>query len=265
MRYIIDNDMHIHSNISICSKDPEQIPENILKHAVKNGLRTVVLTDHFWDERVDGIRPHYYSAQNYEHISRALPLPEADGVKFLFGCEADMNLDNVIGVSESRYDDFGFIVIPTTHWHLRDIIHDEVKPSNELRVKTWFEKFDALLDSSLPFHKTGIAHILCRAIARGKPEYPMFLDMLPASELERVFTRAAEKGLGIEINSADMTYDANEEDAVLRIFKIAKGCGCRFYLGSDAHDVKTLEVSLEIFDRAIGKIGLEEKDKFIIE
>ncbi len=98
---MIDNDMHIH--ISICSTDPEQTPDNILKHAVKNGLKTVVLTDHFWDERVDGIRPHYYSVQNYEHISRALPLPEADGVKFLFGCEADMNLDNVIGVSESRY------------------------------------------------------------------------------------------------------------------------------------------------------------------
>ena len=43
MRYIIDNDMHIHSNISICSTDPEQTPDSILKHAVKNGLKTVVL------------------------------------------------------------------------------------------------------------------------------------------------------------------------------------------------------------------------------
>ena len=34
MRYIIDNDMHIHSNVSICSTDPEQTPDSILKHAV---------------------------------------------------------------------------------------------------------------------------------------------------------------------------------------------------------------------------------------
>ena len=265
MRYVVDNDMHIHTNISICSTDPEQIPENILKHALKHGLKTVVIADHFWDERVDGLRPHYYGIQNFEHISKSLPLPEADGVRMLFGCEADVNVDNVIGVSESRFDDFGFIVIPTTHWHLRDIIRDEVKPSNELRVKTWFEKLDALLDSNLPLHKTGLAHMVCRAIARGKEEYAMFLNMLPTDELERVFTKAAEKGLGIEVNYGDMLYDENEEDAVLRIFKIAKGCGCKFYLGSDAHDVKSHEASIEVFERAIDKIGLEEKDKFILE
>ena len=265
MRYTIDHDMHIHTNISICSKDPEQIPDTILRHAQKYGLKTVVVTDHFWDEAVDGIKPDYYAIQNFEHISKNLPLPKTEGVRFLFGCEADMNFDNVIGVSESRFDEFGFIVIPTTHWHLKKIIKDEVKPSDELRVKTWFEKFDALLDSRLPLHKTGIAHILCRAIARGKPVYAAFLDMLPTSELERVFTKAAEKGLGIEVNYGDMLYDADEEDAVLRIFKIAKGCGCKFYLGSDAHKPQDLEDSIAVFDRAIDKIGLEEKDKFILK
>lgn len=265
MRYVIDNDMHIHTNVSICSTNPEQTPGSILRHAKKYGLKTVVVADHFWDEAVDGIKPDYYAIQNFEHISKNLPLPEADGVRFLFGCEADMNYDNVIGVDDSRFDDFGFIVIPTTHWHLKKIIKDEVKPSDELRVKTWFEKFDALLDSNLPLYKTGIAHILCRAIARGKPVYASFLDMLTTNELERVFTKAAEKGLGIEINQYDMTYDADEEDAVLRIFKIAKGCGCKFYLGSDAHKVQDLEDSIAVFERAIDKIGLEEKDKFILK
>ena len=110
-----------------------------------------------------------------------------------------------------------------------------------------------------------MALVGCYAIARGKPYYASFLDMLPTNELERVFTKAAEKGLGIEVNYGDMLYDANEEDAVLRIFKIAKGCGCKFYLGSDAHDVKTFDLAMEVFDRAIDKIGLEEKDKFILE
>lgn len=264
MRYIIDNDMHLHTNISICSTDPEQIPENILKHAQKYNLKTVVIADHFWDERVEGLRPHYYGIQNYEHITKYLPLPKADGVRLIFGCETDMNVDNVIGVHESRFDDFGFIVVPTTHWHLSEIIRDEVKPSNELRVKTWFEKLDALLDSNLPLHKTGLAHMVCRAIARGKPEYPMFLNMLPSDELERVFTKAAEKGLGIEVNAEDMKYDPEEEDAILRIFKTAKACGCKFYLASDAHDIKHLDESIQVFERAIDKIGLEESDKFIL-
>ncbi len=265
MRYVIDNDMHIHTNISICSTDPNQTPESILKYAQKYNLKTVVIADHFWDERVEGLRPHYYGIQNFEHISKALPLPQVDGVRLLFGCEADVNADNVIGVHESRFDDFGFIVIPTTHWHLRDIIRDEVKPSNELRVKTWFEKIDALLNSNLPLHKTGLAHMLCRPIARSKAEYPMFLNMLPSNELERVFTTAAVKGLGIEINAGDMMYDPEEEDAVLRIFKTAKGCGCKFYLGSDAHKLEDFENAIPMFEKAIDKLGLEEKDKFILE
>ncbi len=55
MRYAVDHDMHIHSGISVCSKDPEQTPGRILKYAVDNNLKTIVLTDHFWDEAFEYI------------------------------------------------------------------------------------------------------------------------------------------------------------------------------------------------------------------
>ena len=51
MRYIWDNDMHIHSNLSLCSRDPLQTPERILQYAKDNNLKTIVLTDHCWDEK----------------------------------------------------------------------------------------------------------------------------------------------------------------------------------------------------------------------
>ena len=93
----------------------------------------------------------------------------------------------------------------------------------------------------------------------------MFLNMLPSDELERVFTKAAEKGLGIEINASDMMYDPDEEDAVLRIFKTAKSCGCKFYLGSDAHKLEDFENAMPMFEKAIDKLDLKESDKFILE
>ena len=49
MRYTVDHDLHIHSQISSCSRDPEQTNERILQYAEKNGLNTLCLTDHFWD------------------------------------------------------------------------------------------------------------------------------------------------------------------------------------------------------------------------
>ena len=118
MKYKIDHDLHIHSHISSCSNDPEQTNERILRYAEENGLTTVCLTDHFWDERVDGASG-WYAKQNFEHISKAKPLPQTDSVRFLFGCETELNSRLTVGVSKDRYDAFDFVIIPTTHFHMK--------------------------------------------------------------------------------------------------------------------------------------------------
>ena len=86
MRYIFDNDLHIHSGLSLCSGDPTQNPTRILGYAKQNNLKTICLTDHYWDETVPGAENfEFYSRQNYAHIAKALPLPKSDRVEFLFG------------------------------------------------------------------------------------------------------------------------------------------------------------------------------------
>ena len=84
MEFQIDHDIHIHSQISSCSRHPEQTNENILAYAKKNGLTTICLTDHYWDERIAG-PSGWYAPQNTAHIKAALPLPQAEGIRFLFG------------------------------------------------------------------------------------------------------------------------------------------------------------------------------------
>ena len=64
MRYIVDNDLHIHSRLSLCSGDENQTPQAILDYAEKNGLKTICITDHFWDEAIDGATV-WYGKQNY--------------------------------------------------------------------------------------------------------------------------------------------------------------------------------------------------------
>ena len=50
MRFQLDYDLttiyHIHSQLSLCSKDPEQNLENILRIAKDLGLRPICLADH---------------------------------------------------------------------------------------------------------------------------------------------------------------------------------------------------------------------------
>ncbi len=92
MKYVIDNDMHVHTHLSICSRDKEQTPENILKIAKERGLKTVCITDHYWDEALPVNTKYnwWYEKQNYSYVAQSLPLPKDGEVKMLFGCETDL-------------------------------------------------------------------------------------------------------------------------------------------------------------------------------
>lgn len=264
MRYVVDNDLHIHSQISFCSADPEQTTERILKYALDNGIKTLCLADHFWDETMEGASV-WYEDQNYSHISKALPLPQADGVRFLFGAETEMNKYNVVGVSKERYEILDFVVIPTTHFHMRGYtIFDEEGDNAACRAKAWINRLDKVLSMDIPFKKTGLAHLTCGLIAPTREEYLETLRLLPEKEMEILFERAAQVGVGIELNASDMGYAPEEADIVLRPYKIAKEKGCKFYMGSDAHHPQGLDIAKSRFEKGVEALGLSEEDKFVI-
>ena len=263
MRYIFDNDLHIHSGLSLCSGDPTQNPTRILGYAEQNNLKTICLTDHYWDETVPGAENfEFYSRQNYAHIAKALPLPKSDRVEFLFGVETDLDKNLTLGISRENFDKFAFVIIPTTHLHMNGFTcrGDE---STEERAKLWVDRFDAVLDMDIPFHKVGIAHLTCSLMNRGHCQET--LDLIPDSELDRLFTRAAECGVGIELNFDSTFKEFPNPGSELRIYRRAKANGCKFYFGSDAHNPAGLDAEKENAERIIDLLGLEETDKFILE
>ena len=268
MKFRFDQDYHIHSQISLCSSDPEQTTGRILRYAQECGLRQICLTDHFWDETVSGAENFgFYRTQNYDWISRAKPLPQAEGIEFLFGCETDLDRNLTLGIAPEHFDRFDFVIIPTTHLHMNGFtISPEDGATAEGRACQWIKRLDAVLNMPLPFHKIGIAHLTCGLIApKSREEYLSVLNLLPTEELERLFAKAAAVGVGIELNADDMKFSDGEADTVLRLYRIAKNYGCRFYCGSDAHHPGTFGPVREIFQRAIDLLGLQESDKFHIE
>jgi histidinol phosphatase-like PHP family hydrolase len=262
-RFSFDHDLHIHSHLSAFSSDPEQSTQRILRYAIDEGLSMICVTDHYWDSAIF-CPSFWYAPQNYEHVAESLPLPQSPDVRFLFGCETEMDSDFEIGIPLSRFDDFDFVIIPTTHLHMTGhVITEKDAASLESRARLWVERLDALLDKPLPFHKIGIAHLACRLIAPSSHEdYLKTLDMIPTKEMERLFRKAARLGVGIELNSDDMRFSDEDADTVLRMFRVAKAQGCRFYLGSDAHHPDALLKAREIFERAIELLDLRASDKF---
>ena len=44
MRYQLDHDLHLHSQLSLCSDDPAQTPEHLLRYPLKNRIANNSLT-----------------------------------------------------------------------------------------------------------------------------------------------------------------------------------------------------------------------------
>lgn len=259
--FALDHDLHIHSFLSQCSSDPEQNPEFLLRYAREEGLKTLCLTDHFWDESVPGAS-QWYAGQGYSRISQALPLPRQDGVRFLFGCEAEMDRHFTLSVDKAHYGLFDFIVVSTTHFNrVGFTVSEESVSTPAARAQTWLARLERVLEEALPFQKVGIAHLTCKLIAPTPEEWAETLSLLPEGELMRLFTKAAKLGAAIELNSGAFGLPDWDSEVSLRPYRIAKACGCKFYCGSDAHHPQEARRAGGIFRKTVEALELTEGDK----
>lgn len=259
----IDHDLHIHSGLSRCSLDKEQTTSKILEYAKTNNLNCICVTDHFWSENVpvkQGWKAEgFYLKQNYPYISQILPLPQEDNIKFMFGCEADIDQDLNLGIKKEEFDYFDFVIISTNHLHMFPFLSIEETASNLMR------RFQALADMDLPFGKIGLAHPTCKLIAPDEQTKDV-LDSISDTAFINIFNKFAKKRIGVELNKVDFDLRSVSPDnikASLRVLKIAKNCGCKFYLGSDAHHPKDFIDFTKVFNYVIKELNLKEDDKFI--
>ncbi len=259
MRYIADHDFHIHSTVSPCCHDENQTPDAILKYAAESGFNKICLTNHLWDEQVKS-NAEWHEKQRFSCITSVLPLPENKNTRFLLGAEVDMDFDNIVGISEGRYDVLDFIIVSTTHLHLVGNTVKEKVQTPEEAARLWLERLKALLQKDLPWYKTGVAHLTCGHIFKNRT--PEVIKCLTEESLYCVFEKCAEKGVGIELNMKTIFSSDEEKDIILKPYYIAKDCGCRFYLGSDSHKTEALKTAKENFENIITLLDLKESDKF---
>ena len=262
MKFQIDHDLHIHTCLSSCSKDPYQNKDFILEYAKENKLTTVAITDHYWDA-LAGEPSAFYAPQNFEHIREVLPLPESREVKMLFGCESELRSDLVLGVPEVRYPEFDFIIIPTTHLHMKGFtVSEEDFTVPERLAKLWVSRLDAVLDMALPFEKLGIAHLTCTLVNKASTDsFYQTMALISHSDIHRLYEKAAKVGAGIELNAGDIRFVEKNPDLLLPFYKIAKEEGCKFYLGSDAHHPSEFKNTIRRFGELTETLGLTEDDK----
>ena len=263
MKFKIDHDYHIHSYLSLCAADPNQTPKAILEKAKSLDYKRICLTDHIIDTAV-GFKPCYHP--DYEWIKKALPLPKDDSVEFLFGCEAEMTFDGNLGLATEKFDLFDLILVATTHMHIvGGAVSEEQVSSNRKRAETWSWLLERLLEKPLPFHKIGLPHLACPLINnKSREDYLETLDYIKTEDMQRIFKRVAEVGAGVELNYCDFIFTDDEQERIMRMFRVAKECGCKFYYGSDEHVYGSRNGEKQAMEKVVDMLNLKEEDKFIV-
>lgn len=263
MRYLVDHDFHIHTQLSSCSNDPAQTCQRIEQYALESGLTSVCLTDHFWDSAVPGTS-RWYAPQDFDHIAptRSYVPSKPKRVKFFFGCETELDRNMTLGISPEVMQKMDFIIIPTTHFHMEGF----TVPSGidiSTRAKLYVDRLQAVLDMPLPFEKVGIAHLCCELIAP-QGQHIDVLNAVPDEAYAALFAQMAKKGAGVELNFIISHYTGDDLAAMLRPYRIAAKQHCKFYFGSDAHHPNELDAAKNNFERIVDALDLKEDQKFLL-
>lgn len=264
MRYQLDHDIHIHSYISPCADhDPRQTAEAILGYGMTNGFHLLCVTDHLWDKNGPG-KCQLWRDQglDFDKAKEILPLPQADTCRFLFGIEADMDLDGNLALTEKDYDTFDFIILSPSHMH---IFRPEIQKGESLieaHKRCYLARIRQILAKDLPFHKCGLSHFTTELACVSDPNG--LFDAITDAEYEEIFGMVAERGMGVELNLDPkyLTADEVSFEQHMRPYRIAKKMGCTFYLGGDSHTPDTFATRVPMFRRAAESLGLTEEDKF---
>ena len=235
----ITSDIHIHTNLSSCA-DRNATWERYVEFAKKDGLSSIGFANHLWDKDVPGAS-QWYSPQSVEHVmqlKKELPSDMSrDGIRLLLGCETEFTHEGKLCITEEHIELFDYILVPHSHTHMRIVMPDRAyAEDNKLHAKFLMESFMRVVEHPLSSHFTAIAHPFVPGTRYDVYNAVQFY--IPESYLKEAFCAAREKEIAIEINgSCILCKDENDFSSCesLRIFSIAKECGCKFTYGSDSH------------------------------
>ena len=234
---MINHDLHIHTHISLCG-DPGASAEGYIEQAIKQGFTTIGFSDHFWDSAVPG-GSRWYSKQDYAHICqlKAEVPTEHRGVRLLFGCEADCKMDGVVGISEEVAREFDFIIVAHGHDNMKNfVIPEEYLANFEEHARFSVKHFKDIVNSPLHAYFTAVAHPFVPGTRH--EETNSLLKCISDADFRECFQMASDRNIAIEMNGSIFIEFSEEEIRnieYVRMFSIAKECGCTFTYGSDSH------------------------------
>lgn len=256
----VTHDFHIHTALSVCAK-PEATFALYQKTAREMGLSKIGFSDHLWDDAYEQVCPGFYRKQNVSHVLQLKEtIHDFDGIKVYMGCEAEYNPRiHGVALTEENAEKFDFVNVPVSHTHMvmpKDC-YEPMEKHKEFMLNAWKE----VLTCPVAKYVKAMAHPFS-AVCCPYGNEPLF-NLITDDEYKYAFDLAAEKGVAIEINLSGFSGRSPERVMAhpsLRMFRIAKECGCRFVFGSDSHGIGGQKDYTEHGEMVSNYLGLHEED-----
>lgn len=238
------HDIHCHTHLSSCAK-PESTLKAMLAEMKKSNITIAGIADHIWDSKVPG-SSGWYAPQDVEHVLsirkeyEELSDDERSGIKIYFGCETEYIGQGRVSLTPESAELFDFVLVPPHHFHMKNFTRPAALEDAAAVRKLMFERFIECCNIGFAF---GLAHPFT---VLGYPDREdEILSGYRDDDYREAFSFACEKDKSIEINVASL-FRAGVKDSegfpaeLRRMMTIAAECGCKFHLGSDAHEITRL-------------------------
>ena len=256
----ITHDLHIHTNLSVCAKSGATF-EMYVETARAEGLSTIGFADHLWDDTFEHVCRGFYKIQNVDRVLRLKDeLRPVDGLDILLGCEAEYDpIRHGVALSVENAEKFDFVIVPTSHTHMvmpKDL-YEPMEKHKEFMMQAWRD----VLNCEVSRYVTAMAHPF-QPVCCPYGWEPM-VEYITDDEYKYAFDLAAEKNVAVEINVSGLRWKSNENielSPLMRMFRIAKECGCKFTFGSDSHDVGGHGGYMRATEHISNLLGIGEND-----
>ncbi len=235
-----ESDIHVHAAISLCAQATAD-PIKYIEYGPVNGLKTIGFSNHYWDEDVNGASP-WYKNQNTEHIMQInsqLGDRSSFPIKVLIGCETEY-ANHMLAITPKKAEMLDYVLVPHSHTHMRGFVlpagYEAPEKHADYLVQSFYEVATHKMAKD---YITGIVHPFFPC--GEKPDsVSRILGNISDAQFYECACAAKENNIDIELNTSCLKTILDDNDAMAeykRFFTQCKRAGCRFFGGSDKHNV----------------------------
>jgi histidinol phosphatase-like PHP family hydrolase len=238
---LITHDIHVHTKFSSCCNDEHALLENYITRAKELGITTLGISDHLWEENVEGAS-EWYKPQGLNRIwetGETIKKINPD-IRVLLGAEAEY-AKGILSITPESAARLDYVLVPHSHTHMKGFVLPETVNTLEGVANYMVRSFKEITVKGIA---TVIAHPFQPGGYNNIRDLLQIYSYLPDSTFAECFTLAKKHHTGIEINIGSFFNESPLDDifkrSYLRMYQIAKDCGCQFSFGSDTHSINKL-------------------------